>query len=184
MLVLSFSFVCIYNTAFKTRSYSISAPVVSYFWGSCYLCTVLLGTSAKHCSGTCEFILCPVPATSSAAAVIDAQQKPWAFAEANFRFFQHVNEASLHELRQGELASTHRAKSSEVLCTQHTELPQTSLGVAGIPDLQDWSWDKWILVMPSGLHSGTACALSCSSQDRWRRYMAVLVTHALIMIWP
>lgn len=42
---------------------------------------VPLGTSAQHCSGTYEFIPCPVAATSSTAAVIDAQHEPWAFAE-------------------------------------------------------------------------------------------------------
>lgn len=116
LLAMSFSFVCTYNVAFKSRSCSLWAPVVSWFWDSGYLCTVPFG---YICSVLFRNIrICTLSCASHKQHSCIYQYKPRAFAEkpAFSSFSVWMNAVSLHE--QGELASPHWAKSPEVLCTQ------------------------------------------------------------------
>lgn len=155
---MSFSFVCTYNVAFKSRSCSLWAPVVSWFWDSGYMCTVSFG---YICSVLFRNIrICTLSCASHKQHSCSYQYKPRAFAEkpAFSSFSLWMNAVSLHE--QGELASPHWAKSPEVLCTQNC--------------LRLW-WElhgyKTFRTVPkmnescSGLRSSHASALNCSSHD-------------------
>lgn len=76
MLALCSSFLCIYDAAFKTRSYLLLWSAVSEVPATCALCL----WADELC--TVQALVSPIkPATSSTAAVIDAQHKLWAFAE-------------------------------------------------------------------------------------------------------